>query len=188
MSNSKHSVILKSTPKIGLRSGSRNINDSQATPKASGTNEEKKSFRETVKKTLSEKSDGGESLFDIIRNIFKEQFKIRQSNIKELINSNVYKTNERLDKLSSEFVDLTASLEFTQKKLTRNYSRCHRIGLRKTKAGQDRDGPRTVVCRLNRFKDKQHILNNAKKLKNTGIFIYKDFSKDTMELRKSLWE
>ena len=61
-------------------------------------------------------------------------------------------------------------------------------GLVKHKIGQNRDGPRTIVCRLNRFKDKQGILNNAKKLKNTGIFIYEDFSKDTMELRKSLWE
>ena len=66
--------------------------------------------------------------------------------------------------------------------------RCHRIGPRKTKTGQNRDRPRTVVCRLNRFKDKQRILNNAKKLKNTGICIYEDFSKDTVELRKSLWE
>ena len=31
--------------------------------------------------------------------------------------------------------------------------RCHRIGPRKTKTGQDRNRPRTVVCRLNRCKD-----------------------------------
>ena len=46
--------------------------------------------------------------------------------------------------------------------------RCHRIGPRKTKTGQNQDRPRTVVCRLNRFKDKQHILNNAKKTKKHG--------------------
>ena len=40
--------------------------------------------------------------------------------------------------------------------------RCHRIGPRKSKTGQNRGRPRTVVCRLNRFKDKQRILNNAK--------------------------
>ena len=62
----------------------------------------------------------------------------------------------------------------------------HRIGPCKTKTGQNRDQPCTVVCRLNRFKDKQHILNNAKELKNTGIFIYEDSSKDTMGLLKSL--
>ena len=41
--------------------------------------------------------------------------------------------------------------------------RCHRIGPRKMKT-------------------------RRKKLKNTGIFIYEDFSKATMELGKSLWE
>ena len=47
--NSKHSVKLKSTPKKGLRSSSRNMNDSQATTTSSGTNEDEKSFKETVK-------------------------------------------------------------------------------------------------------------------------------------------
>ena len=61
--------------------------------------------------------------------------------------------------------------------------RCHRIEPRKTNTGQNRDRPRTVSCRLNRFKDKQRILHKAKKLKNTGIFIYEDLSK---ELRESL--
>ena len=55
MVNSKHSVKLKSTPKIGLCSSSRNMNDSQATPIASGTNEDENSFKETAKKSLSEK-------------------------------------------------------------------------------------------------------------------------------------
>ena len=64
----------------------------------------------------------------------------------------------------------------------------HRIGSRKIKTSQIWDRPRTVVCRLNRLKDKQRILNNAKKMKNTGLFIYENFLKDTMELRKSLWK
>ena len=50
MVNSKHSVKLKSTPKIGLHSSSRNRNNSQATPTASDTNEHENSFKETVKK------------------------------------------------------------------------------------------------------------------------------------------
>ena len=53
--NSKHSVKLKSTPKIGISSGSREMNDSQATPATSVTNEDEKSFQETVKKILSKK-------------------------------------------------------------------------------------------------------------------------------------
>ena len=123
MVNSKHSLKLKSTSEKGIRSSSRNMNDSQATRPTSGTNEDEKSFKETVKKILSERNDEGESLFDIIKNIVREQFKFHESNIKELINSNINKTTERLDKLPAEIVDLTASLEFTQKKLTRNYSR-----------------------------------------------------------------
>ena len=43
--------------------------------------------------------------------------------------------------------------------------RYHRIGPRKIKTSQIWDRPRTVVCRLNRLKDKQRILNNAKKKK-----------------------
>ena len=38
------------------------------------------------------------------------------------------------------------------------------------------------------FKDKHQILQNDKKVKNTEIHIYEDVSKDTMTLRKSLWE
>ena len=48
--------------------------------------------------------------------------------------------------------------------------------------------PRTIICRLVRFKDKQRIIRSSKKLRNTGIFIYEDFCKDTMNLCKQLWE
>ena len=30
-------------------------------------------------------------------------------------------------------------------------------------------------------------IRSSKKLKNTGIFIYEDFCKDTMDIRKQLW-
>ena len=78
---------------------------------------EMKNPLEKLKKNLCEKAMKRVSLFNIIRNIVKEEFKIHESNIKELINSNVNKTNECLDRLSSEIIDLTiASLEFMQKK------------------------------------------------------------------------
>ena len=66
MVNSKHSVKLKSTPKNGLRSNSRNMDDSQATPTTSGTNEAEKPLNETVEKILSERNDEGESLLEIL--------------------------------------------------------------------------------------------------------------------------
>ena len=63
----------------------------------------------------------------------------------------------------------------------------HRVKSR-NQSGQDQGRPRTIICRFNKFEDKQQILNNAKKLRDAGIYIYKDFSKDTMDLRKTLWE
>ena len=87
------------------------MNDSQATPTTSGTNEAEKPLNETVKKILSERNDEGESLFDIIRNIVREEFKIHENNIKELINSNVNKTTERLNKLSVEVCAKLIELE-----------------------------------------------------------------------------
>ena len=51
-----------------------------------------------------------------------------------------------------------------------------------------RNRPRTIIFKLNKFKDKKKTLENARNLKDTGIFIYEDFCDDTMELRKSLWE
>ena len=42
-----------------------------------------------------------------------------------------------------------------------------------------RPRPRTIVCKLLRFKDKQKIIQSSKRLKNSGIFVYEDFCKDT---------
>ena len=54
---------------------------------------------------------------------------------------------------------ITAEIEF---------DRCHRT----CKFKKNQAKPRTIVCRLLRFKDKEKILQNSKKLKNTGTFIY----------------
>ena len=48
--------------------------------------------------------------------------------------------------------------------------------------------PRTIVYNLLSFKEKKLVMKNAKKLKNTNIFIDEDFSPETMEYRKQLWE
>ena len=59
---------------------------------------------------------------------------------------------------------------------------CHHFGKHRGSC------PRMIVCRFLHFKDIQKILQNAKKLKDTGIFMYEDFCSHTMELWKSLWE
>ena len=56
MVNSKHSVKFKSTSKIGLRSSSRNMNDSQATPTTSGTKEDENPLKKLLKKFYLKKT------------------------------------------------------------------------------------------------------------------------------------
>ena len=64
--------------------------------------------------------------------------------------------------------------------------RCHRAKSR-DQSDQDEGRPGTIICRFNKFKDKQKILNNIKKLRETAI--YKDFQKKTRGFkRKSLGE
>ena len=61
--------------------------------------------------------------------------------------------------------------------------RCHRVKSR-NQSGQHQGRPHTIIYQFNKFKDKQQILNKAKKLRDTGLYIFEDFSKDTMDLRK----
>ena len=44
------------------------------------------------------------------------------------------------------------------------------------------------MLRLANFKDKSIILKNVNKLKESDIYINEDFSRETTELRKKLWE
>ena len=57
---------------------------------------------------------------------------------------------------------------------------CHRMGKRKD------NRPYRIIFKFNSLKDKQKINCHARNLKNTRIYIYKDFCDDTMALRKSL--
>ena len=45
-----------------------------------------------------------------------------------------------------------------------------------------------LLCSVLNYKGKTNILQNAKKLKVKNIFINEDFSNETMDLRKELWE
>ena len=88
---------------------------------------------------------------------------------------------EKLQKIIKDMLGIEDEVEI---------DRCHRM----KRNGKDwsnneiNSRPQTIICRLLRFKNKQRIIQSSKKLKSTGIFIYKDFCKDTMNLRKQLWE
>ena len=62
------------------------------------------------------------------------------------------------------------------------YRRCHRIFKQ-----SNRNRPQTVICKATKYKNKQKIFKNAKYLKDTVIYIYEDFFKETMELRRKIW-
>ena len=55
------------------------------------------------------------------------------------------------------------------------------------RAGSGTVRPRNIAIRLLRFKDKQDILTNAKKLKGKGIFINESFSDKVNNRRSALW-
>ena len=69
---------------------------------------------------------------------------------------------------------------------TIEFERCHRISAQ-TNSSKNQNRSRTIICKVTKFKYKQKILKSAKCLKDTGIVIYEDFCKDTMDLRKILW-
>ena len=97
---------------------------------------------------------------------------VRIDGIPETPNETWENCEEEVKKIARNKLDITDDIEI---------DRCHRMG----KFQRNKSKPRTVVCTFLHFKDKHKVLLNAKKLKDTGIFIYEDFSKATMELRKT---
>jgi len=67
-------------------------------------------------------------------------------------------------------------------------SRCHRLGrpppLNASSGAPDR--PRTVICRLHFFGDRQLIWTQKEKLKGSGIWLQEDFPKEINDRRKKL--
>ena len=67
------------------------------------------------------------------------------------------------------------------------FGRRHRVPAQ-TNSSNNQNIPQTIVCKVTKFKDKQKFLKFAKSLKDTGIFLYENFCRDTMDLRKKLWK
>ena len=53
---------------------------------------------------------------------------------------------------------------------------------------KDKKCPRTIILRLANFKDKSIITKNVNKLKGSDVYINEDFSRETKELRKKVWD
>ena len=75
------------------------------------------SVQDTPPTSRKEINEDEELLFDIIRQIVKEELAAREKTVKALIVSNLQATNERPDKIATEMSELSKSLEFTQSQL-----------------------------------------------------------------------
>ncbi|XP_065642416.1 uncharacterized protein LOC136074045 [Hydra vulgaris] len=58
--------------------------------------------------------------------------------------------------------------------------RAHRVGKFENK-------PRTIICKLLNWQEKENVLARARNLKGKNIFINEDFSEETMRIRKELF-
>ena len=102
---------------------------------------------------------------------------LRIDGIDEKPNKTWDECEARVQELIEVNLGITDAIEF---------ERCHRISAQ-TNSSKNQNRSRTIICKVTKFKDKQKILKYAKCLKDTGIFIYEDFCKGTMDLRKKIW-
>ena len=96
---------------------------------------------------------------------------IRIDGIKEHNNESWEECERRVNSMLKERLDIE-NVEI---------ERAHRGGRK------SRSKPRTIVCKLLRFKDKQNILRKAKLLKGTNVFINEDYCQGTAAYRQELW-
>ena len=64
--------------------------------------------------------------------------------------------------------------------------RAHRS--KRSKSNNNSEKPRTIVCKLLNYKQKEEILRNTKNLKGSNFFINEDFCRETMQYRKNILE
>ena len=67
--------------------------------------------------TSVQRDDNNDQLVNTIRDIIKEELGEHEKKLNEILKSQLQNTNERLDKISNEMLEITKSLEFTQGKL-----------------------------------------------------------------------
>ena len=146
------------------------------------TQDEVKNIKEDISQVQSDIRQIEDDMLDpdyVMEKLIELEDRSRRNNLR--IDGISEAPNETWDMCEDKVKDLIKSkLEINE---DIEIDRCHRMGKVK-----DNRKPRSIVCRFLRFKDKHKILSNAKKLKRTGIFIYEDYCKETMDLRKSLWE
>ena len=77
---------------------------------------------------------------------------------------------------------------FQEKNQTLKTKLSQKVPQSKKSKKQEKNHPRTIMCYLLSYEDKQNDLKNCKKLKGTNIFVNEDFSQESLEHRRELWK
>ena len=75
------------------------------------------SAKQNTPSTSVQSDDNNDELVNTVRNTIKEELGEHEKKLNEILKSQLQNTNERLDKISNEVLEITKSLEFTQGKL-----------------------------------------------------------------------
>lgn len=124
---------------------------------------------DTIGKSLITTSDKTEHLEGQSR-----RHNIVVDGLKESARENVSESEEKVRKLFCE------NLQLDQRKIELEWA--HRVGNQRALS----EKPRPIVVRFLRLKDKLAVLDKAKNLKGTGIFINEDFPETIRQRRREL--
>ena len=122
----------------------------------------------SLQKTLDEQSSKMEYLENQSR-----RNNIRVSGIPESADETWETVEEKVKKAIREKLDMEIDIE-----------RAHRVERKKKPEGAKKSGqPRTIVCRLKNWKQKEAVVRKARKEKPEGVFICEDLAVSTLEKR-----
>ena len=130
-----------------------------------------------------------EELEDIQRSLHKHDEKL------EYLENQRRRNNIRIDGIPEEDNESwlnteTKVKEALHEKLNLSFEpvieRAHRVGVRPRPSAADgiNRRPRTIVCYLRDWKQKDEILRAARRIKPSGIFVNEDLANETLEKRK----
>ena len=143
-----------------------------------------------LQESVAKITDMEEELDDIQQCLDKHDEKI------EYLENQSRRNNIRIDGIPEETEEIVKKV-LTEKlhlEFEPTIERAHRIGgkLRPSESGNPsespRSRPRTIVCRLNYWKEKEAILKSARQRKPTGLFINEDLATETIEKRQEKME
>ena len=66
--------------------------------------------------------------------------------------------------------------------------KAHRVRRREGVKFNSTNTPRTIVTKFLDYKEKEEVMRRRYKLKDTTYSVREDFSKETVEIRKKLWD